>query len=77
MALAENCCVVVSFFIRQILNIKSTNPVLILSSAVLLNLCKGNFRTGGWLFYCLPVETTAKPAVFFVVPDRVNIRILP
>lgn len=47
MALTEKCCcVAILVFIHQILHIKSTNPLHILSRAVLLNLRQGKFRNG-------------------------------
>jgi hypothetical protein len=45
MALAKKCSVAVLVFIHQILHIKSTNPLHILSRAVLPNLGQGKFRT--------------------------------
>jgi hypothetical protein len=43
-------CVGVLFFIHRILNIKSTNSLHPLSSAVLLNLPCGNFRNRNGYF---------------------------
>lgn len=46
MVCTDRCCVLVLVFIRQILHIKSTNPLHRLSRAVLLNLRQGKFRNG-------------------------------
>ena len=60
------------------LEYKSTNIIHGLSRAFLLIFKAGNFRRV-WLIllYSRAIEITPEPAILFVIPDGIDIRVLP